>query len=248
MQETPPGPLSEVARLLGAAAPERRDQGFAVPGGEWTIEPAFRGFSDPPPAKAYCLGKQSSCLRDGSGRISCAEVEITKRLRRSGWRGGWINTYGGDPPTRWLRWTTTVADVVGRLPRHRTAFGAWLTERIATRAGSAGIPDLVVVRGDAVLVLECKRQRDADSRGDAPKVSQVHWATAVVRDLGLLDPAEFAVIWWTRAPAPRTSPAVRPEDEPTQRILMGGRSGREVGAIGDRRPSPERRRRRGSSQ
>ena len=69
-----PPTLAELAQLLGAPTPGRRDLGFGVTGGEWVIEPSFPDFLNPPPDVHYCLGKRSSCLRGDEGRISCAEV------------------------------------------------------------------------------------------------------------------------------------------------------------------------------
>ena len=211
---TAPAPLIEVARLLGAGHPFRRGLGFGVPGGEWVIEPSFTGFSDPPPPREYCLGKVLSCLRDSDARMSCAEVEIAKRITVNGWTGGWINTYGGDPPLRWLEWAKTPGELAALLPADRKRFGDSLAEAAAARRG--GIPDLVLVRENTVLALECKRRS-----GDSPKLTQQLWLSSAIGEQGLLSPDEFAVVLWIRAPAPATWPTVLPEHEPTRKYPAG---------------------------
>jgi hypothetical protein len=104
--ESAPLAVREFAVLLGAPEPRRIRHGFGTVVGEWTAEPMFVGFSDPPPAAQFCFGKRSSCLRDADAWASCVEVEITKRLRATGWSGGWLNTsrpdqsYALPPQTR----------------------------------------------------------------------------------------------------------------------------------------------------
>src|SRR5687767_13052478 len=108
MTEPVPQHLLEIAGVLKSASVRREDRGFGVRRGESTVRPQFRGFSDPGPPKTHCFGKEGSCLRDRQGRMSCAEIEIVRRLKRP-WRVGWISPYSGDPPTRWARWTWSKA-------------------------------------------------------------------------------------------------------------------------------------------
>lgn len=206
-----PPTLAELAQLLGAPTPGRRDLGFGVTGGEWIIEPSFPGFSDPPPDVHYCLGKRSSCLRGDEGRMSCAEVEITRALRAAGWSGGWVNTYGGDPPLHWAAWTIEPHRLRGEL-EHKE-FVEWLAD---PARGSGGTPDIIAVRGTQLLALECKRRSVGGSYGDSVRGTQERWVREAF-ERGLLDPDEFAVVWWTRRNAPLDPPSIPPEHEPTRK-------------------------------
>ena len=237
--------LAELAQLLGAPPPVLRDLGFGVPGGEWVIEPSFPGYSDPPPDVHYCLGKRSSCLRGDEGRMSCAEVEITKVLRAAGWTGGWVNTYGGDPPLHWASWTTEPAGLRGGVVHQE--FLGWLADPVR---GSGGTPDVIAVRGAQLLALECKRRSVGGSYGDAVRGTQERWVREAF-ERGVLDPDDFAVVWWTRRNAPLHAPSHLPEDEPTRKHpargagsiataieLDGQATEGAAGAAAPRRPAP----------
>lgn len=217
-----PGSIAAVAQLLDAPAPFLMAHGFGLVGGEWTIAAAFAGFSDPPPAAVHCLGKRSSCVRDDDRRMSCAEIEVTKRLRSDGWRGGWINTYGGDPPRRWAAWTVTPGELARLLPRGREALATWLR---AHERDSAGIPDVVMVRDSEVLAIECKRSGQDGSFKDIVRNTQTAWARQVIGPESILRPDEFVVLWWTRSPAPIEPPAVLPGAEPTAKYPEGRPAG-----------------------
>lgn len=205
-----PTALVEAARALACDDPRREVQGFDVRGGEWTIHPAFRGYLDPPPAKQYCFGKQGSCLRDRQGRMSCAEIEIARRLRSAGWMAGWISPYSGDPPARWRRWTWTIADAVTHVPDEFGAFRDWL----ANRARAGGTPDVIAINGRDLVTIECKRHGSTDKA----RTTQVAWAKDVRRALG---PDHFLVAEWYRLPAPSSAPKVLPWDEPTAAYPTG---------------------------
>jgi len=209
-----PALLAEVAGLLGARAPRRGDSGFGVPGGEWMIEPRFTGFSDPPPATGYCLSKGLSCLRDEEGRMSCVEIEIARRLAATGWSGGWLNTYGGDPPSSWLSWARTPGETASLMPVSRRPLAQWLVEGTVGRVG--GLPDVVAVRGDTVIALECKR-----AGGDRPKPTQIAWLRSAIVERAVLHGDDFAVVSWARAPAPVDAPTVPPHLEPTRKYPHG---------------------------
>ena len=208
---TIPPTLAELAHLLDAPPPIRRDAGFGIPGGEWVIEPSFPGFSDPPPDVHYCLGKRSSCLRGEEGRMSCAEVEITKAVRAAGWTGGWVNTYGGDPPLHWASWTIEPHGLRGGLEHQE--FVNWLADPLR---GSGGTPDIIAVRGTELLALECKRRSVGGSYGDSVRGTQERWVREAF-ERKLLTPDEFTVVWWTRRTAPLGPPSVMPEHEPTRK-------------------------------
>ena len=240
-----PTTLAELAQLLGAPPPSRHDLGFGIPGGEWVIEPSFPGFSDPPPDVHYCLGKRSSCLRGDEGRMSCAEVEITKVLRAAGWTGGWVNTYGGDPPLHWASWTIEPAGLRGGVVHQD--FVEWLADPVR---GSGGTPDVIAVRGTQLLALECKRRSVGGSYGDAVRGTQERWVHDAF-ERGLLGSDDFAVVWWTRRNAPLDAPSVLPGDEPTRkhpdrgaganRAAIGLAGDVTAGAAAPRRPTPAER-------
>lgn len=212
-----PDAVQELATLLGAQTPSRTSHGFGLTGGEWTVEPSFTGYTDPAPGAAYCFGKRSSCLRDDDGRMSCAEVEIVKRLRAAGWTGGWVNTYGGDPPLRWLDCMTTPAAIGKGLPPRREALAKWL--RVAGVA--AGSPDIFVVRGNDLLAIECKRRGAPGAWSDSVRATQTAWVGEVITARRLLEPDELVVVWWSREAAPSEAPTLPPEREPTRKYPDG---------------------------
>jgi hypothetical protein len=223
----PPLAVRELAVLLGAPGPRRIPHGFGTAQGEWTVEPTFVGFSDPPPAAQFCFGKRSSCLRDDDARMSCVEVEITKRLRATGWSGGWLNTYGGDPPQRWLEWTVTSAELARLLPAERAPLARWLESDVTT---SAGFPDVFVVRGLDLLAIECKRHGAAGEWSDSVRATQTNWSWRVIGDQALLAPDELVVVWWSRRPAPADPPAVPSDREPTRKYPAGRSAGSQAGS------------------
>lgn len=212
-----PPHLIEIAGILRSPSPAREDRGFGVRGGEWTVRPPFRGYADPSPPKTHCFGKERSCLRDRQGRMSCAEIEIVRRLRSSGWCAGWISPYSGDPPIRWARWTWTQADAAAVVPPGYARFRGWLE----AQPTSDGIPDVVATNGVVLVVIECKRQPIQGSR-DTPRSSQTRWVSAVLAGRRpLLPDSCFVVAYWERRPAPRTPPRVPPELEPTRKYPAG---------------------------
>lgn len=150
--------------------------------------------------------------------MSCAEVEIVRRLRATRrWRAGWISPYTGDPPLRWARWTWSVSDAAAAIPEPNSRFREWLLER----GTSAGTPDVVATNGADLVVIECKRQPMGGSK-DTPRLTQTGWLAEVLAPRrALLADDDFLVAYWERTPAPRTPPRVPPELEPTRRYPKG---------------------------
>ena len=210
--------LLEIAGMLESPSMTREHRGFGVLRGEWTVRPLFRGFSDPAPPKTHCFGKEGSCLRDRQGRMSCAEIEIVRRLKQP-WRAGWISPYSGDPPTRWAQWTWSKAQAVSVIPDAYSRFRDWLE----AQPRSDGMPDVIATNGADLVLLECKRQPIMTSR-DTARPSQTGWIHEVLGGRRpLLSDMNFVVAYWVRLPAPTTPPRVPPEADQPGAIRLADR-------------------------
>ncbi len=215
--ETTPSALVALAIELGAAQPRRVRHGFGVPRGEWTINLGFLGYYPIPPVEAS-FGKRSSSLLSTRRTISCTEVELTKRLRRHGWAGGWVNSYERTSRNRtlpevWRRWMITPNEAE-RLFRSEYPIIATVLAR-AFKSNEGGTPDVVVSRGTNVLAIECKRLRDRylandgtwkTYAGDRSRQTQTAWL-GEARGHGFRD-ASFLVLDWCRSD-PSISPTAQ---------------------------------------
>ena len=79
---------------------------LALPGGTtvslaielWTLE-RWTGGADPPELKQQWSIKPGFAVR---GRRSCAELAVLDRLRRDGWHGVWVNSFGRELRAEWF--------------------------------------------------------------------------------------------------------------------------------------------------
>jgi Holliday junction resolvase len=91
------------------------------------------------------------------GDLSCAEVEIVKRLRTAGWNAAWVQSFKCGRRT----WGGYIADLVNLPP---------VVRGIQAVAGSAGgHPDVLAWSGDRVVAIESKGPTDR------LKESQIEW-------------------------------------------------------------------------
>lgn len=148
---------------------------------ELAVIPLTFGLRPGPP-----LGMAEDCNKRG-GRVigdqdelSCAEVEIVKRLRRAGWEAAWFQAFKCGR----RRWSAYIADAVDLPPA---------VQHVQRHAGgSAGHPDVIAWRGERVVAIESK------GPGDRLKDSQIQWF-ARARDIGVrLD--DMAVVEWRVTP------------------------------------------------
>jgi hypothetical protein len=182
-----PDRLAAFGQALGAA--------IMALGPDWIATLELQGCW-PVPDGGATFGKGSSCIVGFDLPISCAEVELTGRARRAGWKGGWVSTFNPDArfPSAWRSALISQWDadqlIAAEFPR---AAGA-----------VAGVPDLIFLRDGLLVAAECKRRRgryrnnqcEWRTGGDTFKQSQERWwADATVAGV----PAEALLsIWWDR--------------------------------------------------
>lgn len=110
------------------------------------------------------------------GELSCAEVEIVKRLRRAGWDAAWVQAFKCGR----RRWSAYIQDV----PDFPDAVC-----RIQAEAGSAGgHPDVLSWKGDRVVAIESK------GPGDQLKPSQIEWFLRALK--AGVAPRDVAMVEW----------------------------------------------------
>jgi hypothetical protein len=128
------------------------------------------------------LGMRDDCNKRGGrvagdvGELSCAEVEIVKRLRGIGWDAAWVQAFKCGR----LRWSAYIRDV----PDFPDA-----VRRIQAAAGSGGgHPDVIAWKGDRVVAIESK------GPGDQLRASQIEWFQRA-RRAGMA-PGDLAMVEW----------------------------------------------------
>jgi hypothetical protein len=128
------------------------------------------------------LHMQEDCNKRGGrvvgdeGELSCAEVEIVKRLRRVGWDAAWVQAFKCGR----RRWSAYIQDV----PDFPDAVG-----RVQAGAGSArGHPDVLAWKGDRVVAIESK------GPGDRLKPSQIEWFLRALK--AGVAPRDVAMVEW----------------------------------------------------
>jgi hypothetical protein len=134
------------------------------------------------------LHMQDDCNKRGGrvvgdqGELSCAEVEIVKRLRRAGWDAAWFQAFKCGR----RRWSGYILDA----PEYPAS-----VRRVQRIAGSgAGHPDVIGWSDDRVIAIESK------SPTDRLKDSQVDWFRAA-RSAGVADHDTAVVEWRVRSAA-----------------------------------------------
>ena len=103
--------------------------------------------------------------RDGPADGSCAEIEVARALRRAGWDAWWTDGYG-QAPARWKPWI--------RRPSEWNDPAREILDAVRQVRGGVrgGVPDVIAVRGSAVVFVECKGPDDTIHE------SQIQWLAA----------------------------------------------------------------------
>jgi len=156
----------------------------------WVAETTFPAW---PVAEARDLSlncQKGPNLINHRGVLSCAEIEIVRRLRRTGWKAGWLATCGKrNPVWRGFMYTPmapkrSVLDVpIKVLPPDLAA--------LVLRGGPSGWPDVIAwdeSRGQVVFV-------EAKGPGDVG-TNQVPWI-AQMRRARRLGVNQFVRVDWT---------------------------------------------------
>jgi len=136
------------------------------------------------PHRSETYGKTLIVSPDGTWTV--AEIELVRRMRESGWKAGWVDTFGS-APKKWVEWMVEPS----LLPSPLRESCQTIT-RAAGRNGG-GNPDIVAWRGkslaDAVF-LEYKGPNDKVRAG------QDAWFRAALREGMSQD--QFAVATWPK--------------------------------------------------
>ena len=146
----------------------------------WVASLSFELWSGPPLGMAEDCNKRGGRVVGSLGELSCAEVEIAKRLQVHRWDGGWFNTFGGCGRRRWGDFMIGRNDILPATSR--------LIERVRAELGAAGgVPDVIAWRRKEIIYIESKGPGDNTNK-------QREWLAAALR-LGL-DPRSFALVRW----------------------------------------------------
>jgi hypothetical protein len=154
-----------------------------APGVEVPVVPArFPAWVGPPLGMAEDCNKRGGRVTGDAGELSCAEVEIVKRLRRAGWDAAWVSAFACGE-RRWGPYRLRPIQLPERVRDLEARIGL----------GEAGRPDVVAWMPERVLYVESK------GPSDALKVHQRAWMSAAIA-AGLAN-AEVAIVSWTFASA-----------------------------------------------
>ena len=136
-------------------------------------------WSGPGVTMAEDCNKRGGRIAGDRGELSCAEVEIVKRLRAAGWEAAWVQAFrcGRQTWARYIRdWPDFPATVL----------------RIPGEAGhQGGHPDVIAWLGQRVIAIESK------GPGDALKPSQVEWFAKALR--AGIAPGDIGLVEWRAA-------------------------------------------------
>ncbi len=153
---------------------------------------AFELWQGPPLTMAEDCNKRGGRVVGDQGELSCAEVEIVKRLRAAGWGAAWVQSFKCGRQT----WGSYIADLADLPERVRSV------QRFAGEAG--GHPDVLAWSGDRVIAIESK------GPSDALKHSQIEWFARSL-EAGIR-PDDIGVVEWRAKPS--TPPPSKSEDLP----------------------------------
>jgi hypothetical protein len=155
--------------------------GVAVP----VVRMEFIPWSGPPLGMAEDCNKRGGRVTGKADDLSCAEVEIVRRLRRAGWDAYWVSAFRCGEQ-RWGAYRLAPSTLPVQVRDLEARVGV----------GDNGRPDVVAWTGQRVLYLESKGPTDRLRSG------QIAWMTAM---LGAgRGTAHVAIVSWTFAPT--TSP------------------------------------------
>jgi hypothetical protein len=178
-------PVGEVGRdtadwvaSLEPEAPVRRR--LTAGGAEVPVVPlTFRAWQGPRLGMAEDCNKRDGRVIGDADELSCAEVEIVKRLKAGGWEAFWVSPFKCGE-RRWGPYR----QVPGALPAPVRELEALIG------LGDGGRPDVVAWSGQRVLYLESK------GPSDALKPTQIRWIEAISK----LDTPDVAVglVEWTK--------------------------------------------------
>lgn len=121
--------------------------------------------------------------------LSCAEVEIARRFRRSGWNGGWLATCG----RRNDAWREVMYGVRAPASSILSAPVPLLPARVAgviARHGASGYPDMVAWQSERHPVF-------VELKGPGDKgTAQAAWVEAAVESGSIALEDFLLVTWW----------------------------------------------------
>lgn len=152
----------------------------------------FELWQGPKLTMAEDCNKRGGRVVGDQGELSCAEVEIVKRLRVAGWGAAWVQSFKCGRKS----WGSFIADLAD-LPDAVRAI-----QRVAGEAG--GHPDVLAWRGNRVIALESK------GPSDSLKASQIAWFARAV-EAGIQS-GDIGVVEWR----PKVSTS---RDRPEPRML-----------------------------
>ena len=134
----------------------------------WVCEVDFPPYLGPrADSLSFDCRKRSGLVVGGDGSMSCAEVEVVRRLRAAGYPdAGWLATCGQATWGEFQRPRNRIRDELAALdPGHG----------VRVPHGGAGAPDVVSLRGPHPVFVECK--------GSEPmQVNQIAWIETVLSD------------------------------------------------------------------
>jgi hypothetical protein len=140
----------------------------------------FNLWPGPPLGMGEDCNKRGGRVVGDAGEMSCAEVEIVKRLRRAEWDAWWVQAF----PCGRARWTSFIGDV--------TRLTAAIRDVQLVAGAGRGHPDVIASRQRRVIAIECK------SRGDRLRPGQIEWFTRALA--AGIRPGDVGVVEWTPTP------------------------------------------------
>jgi hypothetical protein len=163
-------------------APERVGlESFSLGGSEvWAAYGSFQPWSGPFLGMAEDCNKRGGRVIGSEGELSCAEVEITKRLRAAGWSGGWLNSFACGR-RRWADYMVSESD----LPTDAGDLIAGIRSSLGRRGG---VPDVIAWRSSTIAFVESKGPTDSTQK-------QREWLDAAFARG--LDRDRFALFKWS---------------------------------------------------
>ena len=170
--------MTSIVSALGAeSAVVTKELG---PGSVQVVALSFRLWVGPFLGMAEDCNKRGGRVVGAEGELSCAEVEIVRRLRGAGWNAYWVSEF----PCGQRRWGSERAK--------NTALPSGIRE-IEDRIGmgKAGRPDVVAWRGDTIGYIESK------GPADALKPTQIEWFRRA-REVGIQPDGLVLVSWKAR--------------------------------------------------
>jgi len=142
------------------------------------------------PSRKETYGKTLISRDDGNWTV--AEIELVRRMRESGWKAGWVDTFGS-APKEWAEWIVESSSLPSPLRE------SYQTITRAAGRNGGGKPDIVAWRGESLadaVFLEYK------GPNDRVRVGQDVWFRAALKEGMSLE--QFAIARWPKQYSSRT--------------------------------------------